>query len=51
MTFGAGGHTKGLLDQNEQTIVHALDRDERAMQLAHDMAKDYPCEREFQCCR
>ena len=44
MTFGAGGHTKGLLDSNEQAIVYALDRDQSSIDLAQQMAKNYPCE-------
>jgi 16S rRNA C1402 N4-methylase RsmH len=44
LTFGAGGHTKGLLNQNDKSIVYALDRDQYAIELAHQMAKEYPCE-------
>lgn len=44
LTFGAGGHTKGLLDRNEKSIVYALDRDPYAIELAQQMAKEYPCE-------
>ncbi|CAF2643754.1 unnamed protein product [Rotaria sp. Silwood2] len=42
LTFGAGGHTKGLLNRNEKSIVYALDRDQKAIELAHEMAKEYP---------
>jgi len=45
MTFGAGGHTRGILDRLENSIVYAIDRDETAIELAHQMAKEYPCER------
>ncbi len=45
LTFGAGGHTKGLLNRNEKSIVYALDRDQYAIELAREMAKEYPCER------
>lgn len=44
MTFGAGGHTKGLLDSNEQSVVYALDRDQSSIALAQQMAQNYPCE-------
>ncbi|CAF0911575.1 unnamed protein product [Adineta ricciae] len=42
LTFGAGGHTRGLLNQNEKSIVYALDRDPHAVELANKMAKEYP---------
>ncbi|CAF3094853.1 unnamed protein product [Rotaria sp. Silwood2] len=42
LTFGAGGHTKGLLNRNEKSIIYALDRDQKAIELAHEMAKEYP---------
>ncbi|CAF1155851.1 unnamed protein product [Rotaria sordida] len=42
LTFGAGGHTKGLLNRNEKSIVYALDRDQNAIELAYEMAKEYP---------
>ena len=45
LTFGAGGHTKGLLNRNPQSIVDALDRDEYAIELARQLAKEYPCEK------
>lgn len=44
LTFGAGGHTKGLLNRNPQSIVNALDRDQYAIELAQQLAKEYPCE-------
>jgi 16S rRNA C1402 N4-methylase RsmH len=47
LTFGAGGHTRGLLNRNEKSIVYALDRDQNSIKLAHEMAKEYPCENEF----
>lgn len=42
MTFGAGGHTKRILDHSPNTIVIALDRDEEAHELAVTMRDDYP---------
>ncbi|CAF1001896.1 unnamed protein product [Adineta steineri] len=42
LTFGAGGHTKGLLNQNEKSTIYALDRDQNAIELAHNLAKEYP---------
>lgn len=42
MTFGAGGHTKRILDQSPNTTVIALDRDQDAYELAMDMKADYP---------
>ncbi len=47
LTFGAGGHTKNLLNQNEKSIVYALDRDHNSILLANEMSKEYPCENEF----
>ncbi len=44
LTFGAGGHTKGLLNRNEKSIVYALDRDQNSIELAHEMTKEYPYE-------
>jgi 16S rRNA C1402 N4-methylase RsmH len=46
LTFGAGGHTKGLLNRNEKSIVYALDRDQNSIELANEMAKEYPCDNE-----
>ena len=45
LTFGAGGHTKGLLNRNPQSIMYALDRDQYAIELARQLAKEYPCEK------
>lgn len=42
MTFGAGGHTKRILDCSPNTIVIALDRDEEAHELAVNMKDEYP---------
>ncbi|UJR13922.1 hypothetical protein I4U23_000927 [Adineta vaga] len=42
LTFGAGGHTRGLLNQNDKSIVYALDQDQYAIELAQEMAKEYP---------
>ncbi len=47
LTFGAGGHTKNLLNRNEKSIVYALDRDQNSILLAQEMAKEYPCEKKF----
>ncbi|XP_022082946.1 probable methyltransferase-like protein 15 isoform X2 [Acanthaster planci] len=42
MTFGAGGHTRALLDHGAGTArVYALDRDPAANTLAQNMAKKY----------
>ncbi|KAG4067044.1 hypothetical protein HA402_000035 [Bradysia odoriphaga] len=42
MTFGAGGHTKRILDHSPHTTVIALDRDQESYELAMDMKDDYP---------
>ncbi|KAJ6637991.1 putative methyltransferase-like protein 15 like [Pseudolycoriella hygida] len=42
MTFGAGGHTKRILDHSPDVTVIALDRDEEAHELALNMREDYP---------
>lgn len=44
LTFGAGGHSKRLLETNPHSIVYAIDRDERAIELAEKMSKEFPCE-------
>jgi 16S rRNA C1402 N4-methylase RsmH len=44
LTFGAGGHTKGILNSNDKSIVYALDRDQYSIELAKELAKEYPCE-------
>ncbi|XP_017855645.1 PREDICTED: probable methyltransferase-like protein 15 homolog [Drosophila arizonae] len=40
MTFGAGGHTRKLLDSCPETTVYALDRDPVAHQLAQRMSQE-----------
>lgn len=42
MTFGAGGHTKQLLNSHESIKVFALDRDPVAYELACSMSEQYP---------
>lgn len=42
MTFGAGGHTKRILDSSDKIKVIALDRDPTAHQLALEMQTKYP---------
>lgn len=42
MTFGAGGHTKQILDSSPTVKVLALDRDPVAYGKATEMEKDYP---------
>lgn len=41
MTFGAGGHTKAILQSNPSTVVYALDRDPVAYKIAVDLAEEY----------
>ena len=40
MTFGAGGHTKALLDHLPDCQILALDRDPYAYQLAQTLAEE-----------
>uniref|UniRef100_A0A182QND4 12S rRNA N(4)-cytidine methyltransferase METTL15 n=1 Tax=Anopheles farauti TaxID=69004 RepID=A0A182QND4_9DIPT len=42
MTFGAGGHTRALLEASPGTTIVALDRDPLAHRLACDMAEEFP---------
>lgn len=42
MTFGAGGHTRRILEANESVKVIALDRDPVAHNFAQEMTRDYP---------
>lgn len=42
MTFGAGGHTKAILEANPGSVVYALDRDPKAFSLAQKLALEFP---------
>lgn len=42
MTFGAGGHSKRILDSSENVKVIALDRDPVAHKFAQEMSQSYP---------
>lgn len=42
MTFGAGGHTKRILDSSPHVKVVALDRDPVAHRFAQEMTEQYP---------
>jgi 16S rRNA C1402 N4-methylase RsmH len=42
MTFGAGGHTEGLLNANPKSKVFSLDRDPFALGIAEEISKKYP---------
>ncbi|XP_044727733.1 probable methyltransferase-like protein 15 homolog [Chrysoperla carnea] len=42
MTFGAGGHSKKLLESAENVKIIALDRDPFAYNIAQDLSKEYP---------
>lgn len=42
MTFGAGGHTKRILDAAPNVRIITLDRDEDAYQLALELKEEYP---------
>lgn len=41
MTFGAGGHTRQLLDHHKNIKVYALDRDPIAYELAKNLSSNY----------
>lgn len=41
MTFGAGGHTKAILEENPKARVVCLDRDPLANINAEKLAKSY----------
>jgi receptor-type tyrosine-protein phosphatase gamma len=42
MTFGAGGHTKRILESAPNVKVFALDRDPTAHKLAIELSEEYP---------
>ncbi|XP_039924160.1 12S rRNA N4-methylcytidine (m4C) methyltransferase [Hirundo rustica] len=42
MTFGAGGHTRALLEKASDITVYALDRDPTAYEIAQQLSKAYP---------
>ncbi|XP_053964368.1 probable methyltransferase-like protein 15 homolog [Anastrepha ludens] len=42
MTFGAGGHTRQLLEKHDDIKVFALDRDPIAYELARSISEEYP---------
>lgn len=42
MTFGAGGHSKFILEAVPDVKIYALDRDEVAMEFAENLSKKYP---------
>nr|XP_026690931.1 probable methyltransferase-like protein 15 isoform X2 [Ciona intestinalis] len=41
MTFGAGGHTKFIMENYKHCKVIALDRDEKAFEIAQDLSKKF----------
>ncbi|KAM9372799.1 12S rRNA N(4)-cytidine methyltransferase METTL15 [Phaethornis superciliosus] len=42
MTFGAGGHTRALLEKAKDITVYALDRDPTAHKIAQQLSESYP---------
>lgn len=42
MTFGAGGHTERILQENNTTVVYCLDRDPTACTIAKELSDRYP---------
>ncbi|NXM09394.1 MET15 protein, partial [Tyrannus savana] len=42
MTFGAGGHTRALLEEAADVTVYALDRDPTAYKIAQQLSGSYP---------
>lgn len=42
MTFGAGGHTERILQENNEVVVYCLDRDPTACTIAKQLAERYP---------
>ncbi|XP_050191185.1 12S rRNA N4-methylcytidine (m4C) methyltransferase [Myiozetetes cayanensis] len=42
MTFGAGGHTRALLEEADDITVYALDRDPTAYKIAQQLSESHP---------
>ncbi|KAI1890174.1 hypothetical protein AGOR_G00170950 [Albula goreensis] len=42
MTFGAGGHTKAIMNVTPDLTVYALDRDPTAFQLSQQLSREHP---------
>ncbi|NXC47071.1 MET15 protein, partial [Penelope pileata] len=42
MTFGAGGHTRALLEKTSDITIYALDRDPTAYKIAQQLSESYP---------
>ncbi|XP_050548771.1 probable methyltransferase-like protein 15 homolog [Daktulosphaira vitifoliae] len=42
MTFGAGGHTERILQENNSAVVYCLDRDPTAYSIAQKFSLQYP---------
>ncbi|PKU40000.1 methyltransferasehypothetical protein [Limosa lapponica baueri] len=42
MTFGAGGHTRALLEKASDIMIYALDRDPTAYKIAQQLSESYP---------
>ncbi|RNA14476.1 putative methyltransferase 15 [Brachionus plicatilis] len=42
LTFGAGGHTKAILESNPNSIVYASDRDPHAFKICQELSQKYP---------
>lgn len=42
MTFGAGGHTERILQENNTAVVYCLDRDPTAFTIAKQLSERYP---------
>ncbi|NXE90563.1 MET15 protein, partial [Menura novaehollandiae] len=42
LTFGAGGHTRALLEKARDITVYALDRDPTAYKIAQQLSQSYP---------
>lgn len=42
MTFGAGGHTKAIMNATPDVTVYALDRDPMAFQMIQQLSEEHP---------